>query len=136
MIPFEHSEHFGCVFWVGTAAMFHRPLRRVARENEVAGIDGAVAGVTVLHEISGSRFAVVEMAKPPTASRQILLRILDHELHAVGWRAGDKGLLAPKNFVIFLRRKITPRHARDDRSVRKRNVAFAISFDSDIIAEN
>jgi len=57
------------------------PSRCVTGENKVASLNRLVAGITALHRRFVSRFAVLTEGRvSPTASRRILLRVLDHEL--------------------------------------------------------
>src|SRR5688500_11767109 len=83
--------------------------RRVAGEDVVAVFDGAVAFETALERGGvGEGLAVVELGVQPAAGRRVLLRVLDHELHAVLRVAGDERLAAAEGLVVLLRRVEAP----------------------------
>src|SRR6516225_1205783 len=78
----------------------------VTGEDKVARFGLIVAGEAGFHERSVGRFAVLEVSETPTASRGVLLCILDHKLN-VRWSAGYERLGLAKDFVVFLRRHVT-----------------------------
>ena len=95
-----------------------------------------MAGKALLQHSRISRFAIVEMSISPATRRRILLRILDHKLNAILWWARNERLTPAKDFIVFLRRIITPRDSGNDRAVRKRKLAIAVSFDRNVVAQN
>jgi hypothetical protein len=65
------------------------------------------------------RFPVsVEMSESPAAGSGVLFRVLDLYLN-VCVRAGDKGLLAPKDLVVLIRRNVLVVQSDDDCAVGK-----------------
>src|SRR6516225_4663012 len=78
----------------------------VTGEDKVARFGLIVAGEAGFHESSVGSFAVLEVSETPTASRGVLLCILDHKLN-VRWSAGYERLGLAKDFVVFLRRHVT-----------------------------
>src|SRR6516165_4659184 len=88
----------------------------VTGEDKVARFGLIVAGEAGFHERSVGRFAVLEVSETPTASRGVLLCILDHKLN-VRWSAGYERLGLAKDFVVFLRRHVSVMQSGSDRAV-------------------
>src|SRR4029450_5406213 len=61
----------------------------------------------------------------------------DHKLKIPGrCVSGNERLVTAKDFIVFLRRDVTPRYSRNDSPFRKWKLSFAISLDSLIVAQN
>src|SRR3974390_259194 len=105
-------------------------------EEKVASCGWLVAGEAgfVLRLVGG--FAVLnEWGERPAACRGVFLRVLDHDLKVpIGCGPGNEGLVAAKDFVVFLRRDITPSQPDDDSAVGERQRPCPIGFDGCVVA--
>jgi hypothetical protein len=79
-------------------------------ENKVARLDRLVAGEASFVLRFVGRFAVlIELSEPPSTRGGVLFRVLDHKLKVpIRPRSGNEGLGTAKDFVVFLRRDVTP----------------------------
>src|SRR5580700_4129472 len=106
----------------------------VAGEYKVAGFDRVVAREAGFERCSRVRFAVFELSKPPTTRRGVFSGVLDHKLNVRGG-PGHERLGASKDFVVFLRRNVTPCQPGNDGAVRERQLPLAVCLDRYIVAE-
>ena len=103
-------------------------------EDKVASFGRLVAGKAVLrHHVDG--FTIAKLSEPPAAGRGVFSRVFDHELNVRG-QAGDERLGMAKDFIIFLRRDITPREPGNNCAVRERKCSISIRLDRYVVAEN
>jgi len=104
-------------------------------KDKVPSLDGHVTGkARVVHRfICG--FTVVELGEPPAACRGVFCGVLDHELNVRGG-PGHERLGTAKDFVVLLRRDVTPREPGNDSAVRERNLSFPVGLDRHVIAQN
>jgi hypothetical protein len=73
-----------------------------------------MAGKARLHQIGIAERAVfVEVTKAPAARSGVLSRIFDHKLNIRG-RPRNERLGAAEDFVVFVRRRVTPVQGGND----------------------
>src|SRR5580693_2076891 len=113
---------------------FGSVLRCVTGEDKVASFDRLVAGEAGLEQRLVRGFAVSKLCETPAARRGVFSRVLHHELNVGGGPCHER-LGTAKDFVVFLRRNVTPGQPGDDRAVRKRQLPFPVGLDRQIIAE-
>jgi hypothetical protein len=105
------------------------------RVDKVASFDKLMAGKAgSMHRLVG-RFAVFELSEPPAACRGVFSRVLHRQLKIDG-SAGNEGLSLTKDFVVFLRRNVTPGEPRNDCAIGVRQLSFPVGLDRYIVAEN
>jgi hypothetical protein len=78
-----------------------------------------------VHRLVG-RFAVFELTEPPAAGRGVFSGVLDHQLNINGG-PGNERLFTVKDFVVFLRRDVTPGQPDNNCAVRERKPFFPIA---------
>src|ERR1700731_2002102 len=75
------------------------------------------------------------MREPPTARRGEFFGVLDHKLNIRGGSSHER-LGTAKDFVVLLRRNMTPGESGNDCPVREWNLSFPIGLDSYVVAQN
>jgi len=105
-------------------------------EDQVARFGFRVAGKAGFHKRFVARLAIGrEVTESPAAGRSVLCRVFDHKLN-IRRLPGNKGLVAPEDFVVFLRRGMAEVQSGDDCAVREREFPVTIGLDRYIIPQN